>query len=466
MIQKTLQRTIEHYKLLSPNQMLILGVSGGTDSLALMHSFLHLREKLPIQIHVATFDHGIRGQMADDDVRFVEHLAVKWDLPYTIGRGDVPQYARDNRYSLEMASRRLRYDFLAEVAKVQGANTVAVAHHADDQAETILMHIIRGSGLTGLRGMQVSSPMPYHPNFTLIRPLLTVTREELEQYCREHQLEPRHDATNDNADYHRNRIRHQLIPLLRDMNPAVVESLGRLADSVTVDDSYLKEELQNILLHHTKMEEQRWFLYREIFLDTHESLQRRFIIHAFQTLNQSDASISQVNVLRAVQVAQDGQVGALVELGGGIRLRLGYKGLFIEKENLPLDEDDFRLIPKNSEVNINIPHHLSVGKIHIKVSDDKPEHEPFVLMLRKGVKLKLRTRRAGDKFSPKGMGGHSRRLKEWMIDRKIPRHIRDMIPLVEADGEIVAICIGDTWHFAEFSQRIDNSTLSLYLTLT
>lgn len=197
MTLKTVLRIIEHYKLLSANQTLIIGVSGGIDSLALLHILIQLQAELGINLHIATLNHGIRGQESESDVQFVKHVAEKWNVPYTAGQVDVPQLAENENLGIEDAARQARYRFLAEVAQQRGTNLVAVAHHADDQAETILMHIIRGCGLKGLRGMGVSVPMPGYSHITLIRPLLRITRQELEQYCIENQLNPRHDTSND-----------------------------------------------------------------------------------------------------------------------------------------------------------------------------------------------------------------------------------------------------------------------------
>jgi tRNA(Ile)-lysidine synthase len=214
----------------------ILAVSGGADSLCLAHASVTQSLNHPtIHLIIAHLNHCIRGQAADEDAEFVQRFAAQFGVPCHIEKADVPKLAAERNLSLETAARMARYDFLARAAEAHNASLIALAHHADDQAETVLHRLIRGTGLAGLRGMAERAPMPGAPHLTLLRPLLRFSRNELVQYCADCGLIPRHDATNDDTTHTRNRIRHELLPQLEQYNPGIRAVLARLADSATTD---------------------------------------------------------------------------------------------------------------------------------------------------------------------------------------------------------------------------------------
>ncbi|MEO8397393.1 MAG: tRNA lysidine(34) synthetase TilS, partial [Chloroflexota bacterium] len=198
---ESVYKTLLRRNFLPASARLIVGVSGGTDSLALLHTLLALRDRLSLNLHVATLDHGLRGDAGADDARFVQTTAQSWDLEVTAGYADVGALAQAQQIGIEAAARLARYEFLAGVADAFHATHIAVAHNADDQVETVLFHLLRGSGLTGIGGMAYIAPLPGHPHRTLIRPLLDIPRADLDAYCREQGLQPRHDASNDDTSY-------------------------------------------------------------------------------------------------------------------------------------------------------------------------------------------------------------------------------------------------------------------------
>ncbi|MBF6614526.1 MAG: tRNA lysidine(34) synthetase TilS, partial [Chloroflexi bacterium] len=242
------------------HEPLVVGVSGGTDSLALLRLLVTLRgDSAAKTLHVAHLDHGFRGAAGAADACFVEQIARDWGISSTMASFDVPEYARRHNMSAEEAARLVRYSFLATVARPRQA-TVAVAHNADDQAETVLMHILRGSGLSGIVGMQPLREVPARSYESLLssdhqgelqgnsttvqiyRPLLHIWREELAAYCEEQGLNPRVDATNSDLSYRRNRIRHELIPYLtREYSPAVKAHLTDLAELASADERLIKQ---------------------------------------------------------------------------------------------------------------------------------------------------------------------------------------------------------------------------------
>ncbi|MBT9162738.1 MAG: tRNA(Ile)-lysidine synthase [Dehalococcoidia bacterium] len=252
----------------------MVGVSGGTDSICLLHVLLQLRDKLGIDLHVAHLNHQLRGAEADADAEHVSNLARQLGIAATIQKRDVTesrvksQESRvrggrdgdsrlstldsrllfDSRSSIEEAAREVRYAFFAEVARATGAGAVAVGHTADDQAETLLMHLIRGTGLLGLRGMQPLSRWRLldGAQLTVIRPLLAVSREETEAYCAACDLSTRLDSSNISSKYLRNRIRAELMPVLMEYNPRIRESLSRAACTIAADIAHLDEEVARL----------------------------------------------------------------------------------------------------------------------------------------------------------------------------------------------------------------------------
>lgn len=213
------------------NKTLVVAVSGGPDSLTLFDSLVSISSRANLRLHAAHLNHGIRFEstvIAEQMAEFFIHSRV----PFTIERADVPKFQQQTGLSLEAAARRIRYGFLAGVADKQAADAIVTAHSAGDQAETVLLHLLRGSGVAGLSGMrfiQRGRIARDLPETTLLRPLLNVTREEIESYCRYQGLTPEYDATNLSLDYTRNRIRHQLLPELAKFNPSIEKALSRLS---------------------------------------------------------------------------------------------------------------------------------------------------------------------------------------------------------------------------------------------
>ncbi|MCB9453227.1 MAG: tRNA lysidine(34) synthetase TilS [Anaerolineaceae bacterium] len=231
MVHQKAFQTIQKHNLIPQHTLVVVAVSGGADSLALLHILQELRPRLECDLHVATLDHGLRGADGAADAHFVAATAAAWGLPVTIGNTNVPALMEQTGQGVETSARQARYAFLAGVARDVGASLVATAHHADDQAETILLHLLRGSGLRGLRGMAFHAALPGFPEITLVRPLLATSRTEIETYCREHHLTPRHDATNQDTTLLRNHIRHDILPQLQTINPQIVPTLMNLSES-------------------------------------------------------------------------------------------------------------------------------------------------------------------------------------------------------------------------------------------
>ncbi|HEX5369010.1 MAG TPA: tRNA lysidine(34) synthetase TilS, partial [Dehalococcoidia bacterium] len=245
-LEKRLQANVRRFLLdnamLPADGRVVIAVSGGADSTALLLIMSRLAKAQRLSLQVAHFDHGLRGpEAAQRDEAFVRGLAASLCLPVQVGRGDARALSQSNKLSLEDAARRQRYAFLANVAAETGAGTVATGHTASDQAETLLLHLVRGSGLAGLSGMAAKSSWPAkgHDALSLIRPLLRITRYDTLAYCDAARLTPIEDETNASADYRRNRVRNEVLPLLRQLNPRIDAALVRLAGAAAEDERYI-----------------------------------------------------------------------------------------------------------------------------------------------------------------------------------------------------------------------------------
>lgn len=445
----TLLQTINQYKLFSSESKVLVAVSGGADSLALLHWLVHHQQQLRISLHVATLDHGLRSE-SQADVNFVKQMATQWDVPCTSAKIDTYQIANQHKISIETAARQGRYQFLAETANKLGTRTIVTAHHADDQSETILMHLLRGSGVQGLIGMQVQSPLPYAPHLNLVRPLLSIRRSVIEAYCQDYNLQARTDVTNLNTTYHRNEIRHEILPRLRQVNPQLDDALARLSDIVHAEDEYLTETYQNYFKVKATFSE-RVSVSLSVFQTWHLAIQRRFLVDALSHL-----AIEPIyeHIQHALDLIKKGQVGAIAEFKGDCRLRIGYDQIFIEPVSLPRPTDDYLQLTKPTL--LNIPSETRIGQYKLIASYEKMPDPTAYIAVPNHATISLRTRQAGDRFKPQGLNGHSQKLKKWFINNKIPMFVRNRLPLVIVGNIIAAIILPKKWCIAE--QFVKNKT--------
>lgn len=455
-LQKRVQAWLENEgqtarPFLPPSSNLLIAVSGGPDSLALLHILAAI---YPAEgLVVAHLNHGWRAEAAAE-AEFVRETAVTLQIPCHIEKSDVVGLARAEGLSLEEAGRKARYDFLARLARQVGAKVIAVGHHADDQAETVLMHLLRGSGLAGLRGMLPLSPLPGAADLWLVRPLLTTSRAEIEQYCQERDLHPVIDPSNEDTTYFRNRLRHELLPHLAAYNPQIAGRLQHLA-AVTAADYALIEQLTQKKWAEIKRESgPDWLaLDRLAWLALPLSLRRRMLRQAVQQLRADLRDVGFQPIEQARWVAERGQTGQQATLPGGLLLTVEYEQLTIaaKPDALPVylpqvvGETATSTLLRAS-VPLPIPGRVELANGWLLTADMLEEFDwaqvmnnpdpwqAFVVVERP---LLLRTRQPGEHMQPLGMGGQSSKLKEIMIDRKIPARLRANWPLVVTESHPV-----------------------------
>jgi tRNA(Ile)-lysidine synthase len=465
-------QAIERHGLCAAGQTVVVGVSGGVDSLVLLHVLLALRDRLSIRLHVATLDHGLRGEAGAADAAFVRATAAAWGVPCTAGRADVPALADSLRLGIEETARRVRYTFLVQVARQVRAERVAVGHQRDDQAETVLLHLLRGSGLNGLRGMAPLSPLtgshiladvpllcdppltaPAAPDLwpVLIRPLLDISRAEIEAYAAAHGLQPRADASNADLTYLRNRLRHQVLPLLETLNPNIRQTLAQTADVLRADAEALEAAGAEALAQVTRPSPPGSVVFDQAAWAALPLAFKRYTLRAaLRQLRPDLRDVTYAHIADAVTLAEAGRTGARAPLPGGLTLRVGYGALVIgpaDDSAAEIGDDAPALDPALSGLSFTAGETVertfgtwvfSARPLH--PDDDLPalHADPLgaALWVPAGATLALRTRQAGDRFRPRGLGGHSQKLADTLIAMRVPAPWRERVPLLTVNGVI------------------------------
>lgn len=451
-IHQKLTALIRHHQLFSPHEKIVLGVSGGTDSLALAHILAHLAPKLQLQIHIVTLNHGLRPE-AEGETTVVSEFAKGLNLPCIIGHVDVLALQHSEKLTLEEAARKARYHFFAEIAGQIGTTTIVTAHHQDDQAETILFHLIRGAGGAGAIGMELSSSLPYHPNLRLVRPLLTTSRAELETYCREHELNPVYDPSNDNTLITRNAIRHQILPMLARLNPQISSALTRFADIYAEEQNALQITFNETILPHIKQDGASFHISRHLFRGWHVAYQRKLFAHLLTIPN-----VTYDHISHAVQVGMRGENGAIAQFPQGWQLRVLYDELILENVKLSELSTHQRLLLENSHISIQIGKSYDFGTWQLTIDHIASDNNSPQITIPDGAELLIRTRQLKDRFAPLGMNGNHQTIKDWMIHRKIPQSLRAQIPLLVINNQI-ALIFWDTYFVSHHFISIKNEGL-------
>ena len=423
-------------------QPLVLGVSGGPDSLSLLHALHRLSPDLGLSLHVAHFNHSLRADASDADADFVASQSETLGLPFSTAKEYVRSRAKGHSRSLEEQARDARYDFLARVAAEQNTSGVAVAHTADDQAETVLMHLIRGTGLRGLRSM---FPVVETQSFSgldlkLFRPLLSVSRQQTEDYCRTLPLEPRIDHTNLLPETLRNRIRLELLPMLGEYNPRFSDALLRLADSANLDLSFIESRVAAIWPEAVEEMAGGLSISRRKLSDIHPALRRRVLSQALESVSGSPLDIEGVHV-KSLESLLTGDTGSELDLRKGVRASLGYDHLTLTKiptpPPTPLPEEERPITVPGETL-------LPGWKITATVDEATSSEwnaDPYSSLFdmdKVSGHITVRRRRNGDRFTPFGMSG-SKKLQDFLTDAKVPRNHRDFIPIVLSEDKIIWI---------------------------
>ena len=440
---------------------MLVGVSGGADSVCLLHILDQLKGILGISLHVAHLNHMLRGVDSDSDAHYVAEISGTLGIPAIIEKRDVEVYRKEHRLSLEEAAREVRHVFFAEVAESIGAWCIALGHTQDDQVETILMHLVRGTGLGGLRGMGPITSLRLKGDRVLVvvRPLLEVAKKETEDYCRTYDLKPRIDSSNYSFDYTRNRFRGELIPLLKSYNKNFDAALMRTARAVAADLSFIEKEVSMVWDRVVTDQPNGLTLDREALLSLHPALQRHLLRRALEEVLGDLVDIQSIHVEKMIE-ALSKPAGKRLSLPRGTVFYIGYdtcmvtKGVF-DTCPFPALEGEYRLNVPGDTV-------LSGWRVKASVTQHGSKTEGFRACLdldEAGSDLVVRGRKAGDRFQPLGMG-EPKKLQDFMVDAKIARSWRDCVPLVCSESSILWV-VG--WRIADQVKVTDSTKRVLRL---
>jgi tRNA(Ile)-lysidine synthase len=459
-------RFIREHNLVSKQQKLVVAVSGGPDSVCMLHILVKLRKELDIKLHVAHLNHQLRGAESDADAQFVAGLAQRLNVPATIEASDVKSYQAKHRTSLEEAAREVRYQFLARVAESARAERVAVGHTADDHVETILMHLIRGSGTRGLQGLQpLSQWQSPDASLAVIRPLLKLNREETDDYCHYHQLAPRLDASNLSTSPLRNRIRHQLLPQLQRYNPQVADALLRMARLAADDLAFIDKEAACLWGEVAQKQGNTVILDKKSFIDLPSALKRHLLRTSVEELLGNLKDIEARHIEEVID-ALDKPAGKEIRLPNGLTFTIEYDRYLIGSDSaalspFPILETEFKLnIPGKTsipgwDIEATIADSTGIRKAGTKTDEFTARFD----LNKVGNKLTVRCRQPGDRFQPLGMS-QPKKLNEFMIDARIPQAWRQRIPIVGSPEQIIWV-VG--WRIDERVKITDNTKKVLCL---
>lgn len=450
-IVDSVRATILRHQMVLPGAPVVVAVSGGPDSLCLLDVLAHIRADLACDLHVVHLDHRLRGAESAAEAAFVAETAARLNLPCTVEAIDVRALALERKLNLHAAGRLARYRLMARVALTIGAQAVATAHHADDQAETVLLHLVRGAGVEGLRGIRPlvaweewsaiaadpsSQAGDQHPR--LIRPLLDITRAEIEAYCAERGLAPRRDPSNADRRYMRTRVRQDVLPALAALNPQIVRALGRTAADCAEVADFLDRELERVWTSLAIVQAHRVVFNGHRWRDLHPTLRHAALRRAYTLAGGSD-TLGRDDVVRACDAVGRG-VGKRIELPGGVALVNGYDGEFaIMRGEAPADEGVRLPI---TETTLTVPGRIELSDGRALCADRRPaatrtsRWEVFLDAAACTAPLIVRRRCPGDRMRPAG-GRGTRRLQDVMVDARVPRVLRDTWPVVLAGGRIV-----------------------------
>lgn len=499
MFQRVLNYVNQHH-MLTQGDGIVAGVSGGADSVCLLFVLQKIQEIFGGKLYVAHVNHGLRGEEAVADQEFVRRLCQEWKLPFYLKTVDLPAIACEKKLTEEEAGRLVRYDFFRETAKKTRAAKIAVGHNANDNAETLLFHLIRGSNLKGLGGI---SPVQGQ----IIRPLLCVKREEIEQYIKENELDFCMDKTNLEDTYTRNRIRHRLLPLMEEINPSAVEAVTRAAAACAAADDLIEKEAklavatfvekcngvsgnrtskrENVRkcndMHGKCYETKQFVVKKEAFATLHPAVLDQLLMEALSMATGSRKDIGAVHI-GALRALQAGETGKILSLPYEVRGENQYGDLVFYKKKQNLDALDEEADSFGESVHflepseeLALPEDKTAGEILLpeggRICYSIENYEKNVKIPKNRYTkwldydiikdtLRFRTRRTGDWIQVLAQGG-KKKLKDYLMDEKIPRSERNRLVLL-AEGDEILWVVG--YRLSEKVKVTENTKRILKLT--
>jgi tRNA(Ile)-lysidine synthase len=447
------------WKMFQAGDAVLVGVSGGADSVALLHILRTLAPEFSLRLGIAHLNHCLRFPDADKDAEFVTSLAIKLNLPYYISKADVKMYQQQHRLSLEDAARRLRYAFFEDTAAKHGFSKIALGHHADDNAESVLMYLLRGSGLTGVSGI------PPNRDGKFVRPLMDLTKAELIEFMNKNSIAYISDASNADKKFLRNRIRHGLIPLLKKYyNPNIAETLSRFSAIVRCEDEWIESEIIAPLFAKcvSASENDMLALSAPMLEKMNPAAQRRIIRKAIATVKGDARRISYSHIEAVVNLLHKSGIRKHLDLPDGIRAERNGDILVFSKYEQAKAEIPYFEYSLSAPGTIFIKEtgmYLRFSCAEIRRLQDCPAFSPTVAYFDTDAltfPMVVRQFRPGDRFCPLGMTG-TQKVKDFFINSKVPANERKKCPIVLSGGKIIWIA----GYRTDESAKIRSSTANI-----
>lgn len=428
MLLDSVKQTIEREHLVDKGDRILVALSGGADSVCLLHCLKKLEEQYDVKIYAAHLNHKIRGIDAQRDAMYAAKLCDSMDITFFVKAVDVPSYAKEHKLTMEEAARKVRYEMLFEIKDRIRADKIAVAHNLDDQVETVMMRLLRGSGTHGLKGMD------YKREDGIIRPLMDVMKADIISYCEVNRLQPCIDKTNFESEYTRNNIRLNLIPYIeKEFSPTIKTMLSRMANILREDNSFLEEQSQRVFFRDADIAQEHVKLQVDDLKMLHPAIVKRVLRLAIKQIMLSLEGIENVHIEDILSLISSEKTRAMLNLPKGLIVYKRPEGIFFTRKPIQQELTSYQYVLTPGE-------NIYISEVQMKVESKLLTKEkcmalPIGNMMKafdidkiKGD-LVIRNRQDGDKMRPMGLGG-TKKLKDIFIDLKIPREKRDSIPIV------------------------------------
>lgn len=435
MVFEKVLSTINKHNLIESGDKIVIGISGGPDSVCLLHILSRLKDKLDIELYAAHLNHQIRGIEAQKDAFYISKLCEEMGITFFIKSINVPEYCEKNGVSIEEGARKLRYEMFYEIKNNTRANKIAIGHNLNDQAETILMRMMRGTGLQGLKGIE------YIRDGVIIRPILDIERNDIEEYCKQNKLNPRIDKTNLESIYTRNKIRLELIPYMKDnFNSNIIESIVRMGNSLRSDNDYIESEALIKFKEVSNIKSDSVEINLKPYINLHNSMKVRILRNSIKHILGDTNFIDQRHIDDIIELEDESKIDKVINLPRGIYVYRKKNSIILTNKEIVIEEIEFCYnIPSNGFIKVKEigtiieTQVVSINKYKRSKSDKSCNWFDFNKI--KGG-IVVRNRRSGDKI--KLLGG-SKKIKDLFIDIKIPKEDRCKVPVIADDQGILSV---------------------------
>ena len=455
MIINSVRQTIKRENLIEKNDKILIALSGGPDSICLLDIMIKLKDEYNLTLYAAHLNHRIRGIDAQEDSLFCQKICKKNNVTFFVKNIDIPELAVQQSRGVEEVARDVRYDMFFDIKNKLGINKIAVAHNLDDQAETMLMKMFRGSGIQGLRGID------YKRKDGIIRPLLDIYKSQINEYCDVNNLNPRIDKTNFESDYSRNKVRLDLIPYIENNYcENIKQILSRTANVIRDDYNYIEKvskEHYELLVKNKSADE--IILDLPLLKNTDTAIQKRVIRLAILDIMGNLNNIENVHIVDSLSLLEKSD-GKIINLPKNLKAYIKNEDYIITTKNQENEEITY-------ECKIEINGKTVVNEIGLTVTTSVlPAKDSLALPVSKYIKvfdydkivgsLYVRSRKIGDKLSPIGLTG-TKKIKDILINKKIPADTKYMFPIISDDEQILWLLgyrISENYKIDDNTQRV------------